>query len=68
LLALNKLADRQVAYIDRQLADRNLTKAESHMTAFPRVSLIAFFGFVHCATWIAQTHAQDGPARLAPKG
>lgn len=38
------------------------------MTAFPRVSLIALIGFVHCAMWIAQTHAQDAPARLAPKG
>jgi len=38
------------------------------MTAFSRVSLIAFIGLVHCATWIAQTHAQDAPARLAPKG
>jgi len=38
------------------------------MTAFPRVSLIAFIGLVHWATWIAQTHAQDASAWLAPKG
>lgn len=39
------------------------------MIGFSRICLSAFVGFVYCATWNEQAHAQnDTAARLAPKG
>ena len=39
------------------------------MIVFSRICLSAFVGFIYCAAWNEQAHAQnDSAARLAPKG